>query len=150
MHKPKYTKLDANLEPLPDDHPNEGDGKHLAVRVEHPLLVGSIIVSAYRASDRSTSKDAKVVAEKFSALGKSWRLPSVEEAFFISDRTRSEVGLDPNFFPDADSYEPTWTADVDSTSPSGFAWSVNLGVGYCDWDGQSLRDHVRPVLAGQS
>ena len=149
MHAPKYTKLDANLNPLPDDHPNDGADKHLLVRVEHPMLVGSIIVSAYRAAVRETFEDAKKIAEGFTIQGHACRAMTVEEAFFIPDRTRSEVGLDTNFFPDADGYEGTWTGDADSTSPRVLAWYVDLGNGNCDWGYQSGRGRVRPVLAGQ-
>lgn len=149
MHAPKYTKLDANLNPLPDDHPNDGADKHLLVRVEHPLLVGSIIVSAYRAAVRDTFEDAKKIAEGFTIQGHACRAMTIEEALFIPDRTRREIGLDTNFFPDADGYEGTWTGDVYSSSPCDDAWYVTLGNGGCDWNGQSDDLHVRPVLAGQ-
>ena len=63
MHAPKYTKLDANLNPLPDDHPNDGADKHLLVRVEHPMLKEPIVVSAYRCTpERVTFDKAQEIA----------------------------------------------------------------------------------------
>jgi hypothetical protein len=150
MFKPTYTKLDASLNPLPADHPNDGADKHLLVRVEHPMLAKAFIVSAYRAGDRATFVEAKKAAEEFQIHGHACRAGHVEELFLIADRTREEVGLDTNFFPDAEGYESTWTGDIDSTSPRDYAWIVDLGDGSCDWGGRSYRGHVRPVLAGQS
>lgn len=150
MQKPTYTKLDANLQPLPADHPNDGPDKHLLVRVEHPMMVGAVIVSAYRAADETKFTDAKKIAEAFVIHGKACRAMSVEEAFFIPDRTRTDDRLDTNFFPDAEGWEYTWTGDVDSESPSDYAWGVGLGYGNCYRGGQSGRGRVRPVLAGQS
>lgn len=147
MNKPTYTKLDGKLNPLPAD----SSEKHLAVRVEHPMLKAPIIVAAYRASKRElTFKGAQKAAAEHDAHGLAWRAPTVEEAFFIADRTRDDQTLDKVFFPDAESYEWTWTSDVDSSSPSDCAWSVNLGAGSCNRNGQGNRDDVRAVLAGQS
>jgi RNA-directed DNA polymerase len=36
-----------------------------------------------------------------------------------------------------------------ASSPRDNAWIVNLGNGNCNWNGQSNRNHVRPVLAGE-
>lgn len=147
MHKPIYTKLAADGSDLPADS-NE---KHLAVRVEHPMLKAPIVVSAYRCSKRElTFKSAQKAAAEHDAYGWNWRAPGVEEAFFIADRTRSDCQLDKNFFPDAETYEWTWTADVDSASPSVDAWGVALGDGDAFRYGQGGRCDVRAVLAGQS
>ncbi len=143
--KPTYTKLAADGSDLPADSTE----KHQAVRVDHPMLKAPIIVAAYRSSERVTFKGAAKKAEGHDANGWQWRLPTVEEAFFIADRTREDCTLDKNFFPDAERYEWTWTSAVDAESPSVFAWGVDLGGGNAGRNGQSLRDDVRAVRAGQ-
>lgn len=148
--KPTYTKLAANGTDLPADHPNYGPDKHLAVRVTRADIPGwSLIVSAYRCGERATFNNAQAQAAAHEAYGWKWRAPTVEELFLVADRSRPEVGMDTNFFPDAEGYEFTWSADVDATSPSGYAWFVNLGFGFSFWSGQSFRYHVRAVRAGQ-
>src|SRR5262245_11667775 len=126
MLKPTYTKLAADGSDLPADSTE----KHLAVRVEHPMLKTPLIVAAYRAGD-AVFKNAAKKAEAHDAYGWSWRLPTLEELFFVSDRTRSDERLDANFFPDAEGWEWTWTSDVDASSPSDYAWYVSLCHGYC-------------------
>jgi hypothetical protein len=143
--KPTYTKLAADGSHLPADSTE----KHLAVRVDHPLLKEPIIVAAYRASDSCTFKGAKAKAEAHDAYGWRWRLPRVEELFLIVDRSNPSERLDPNFFPDADGWEYTWSNTVDAESPSDYAWNVNLGDGNAYRANQSYRNRVRAVRAGQ-
>lgn len=145
MHKPAYTKLAADGSDLPADSTE----KHLAVRVDHPLLSKPIIVAAYRASDRITWKNAATKAEAHDAYGWQWRLPAVEELFLIADRTNPVDELDKNFFPDAKGYEYTWSSTVDAESPSDCAWFVDLGGGFSGRDGRSYDYYVRAVRAGQ-
>jgi len=156
--KPTYTKLAADGSDLPADHPNDGPDKHLAVRVDHPLLKEPLIVAAYRAGTGIQWKDAAATAEAHQANGWKWRLPAVEELFLVADRTNPECRLDTNFFPDAEGWEWTWTATPDAEleedddgapSPSGYAWSVSLGYGHSSRYHQSSDDHVRAVRAGQ-
>lgn len=150
MTKPTYTKLAADGSDLPADHPNDGPDKHLAVRVTRADMPGwSLIVSAYRCGERATLADAQKQAAAHDAYGWPWRAPTVEELFLVADRTRPEVGMDTNFFPDAEGYEVTWSADVDATSPSDGAWYVSLGDGGSDWYYQSYHYRVRAVRAGQ-
>jgi hypothetical protein len=144
--KPTYTKLNAQLEPLPVDTAEE----HVAVLVEHPLLAKPIIVAARRCEGEHNFKKAQEVAARHDAGGLTWRAPTVEEAFFIADRTRADYTLDTTYFPDAEKYEWTWTSDVAAGSPSGCAWVVSLGYGYAGWYVQSSRGCVRAVCAGQS
>jgi hypothetical protein len=148
--KPTYTKLAADGSDLPADHPNDAPNKHLAVRVDHPLLAKPIIIAAYRADDDVLFKKAAKVAESHDAYGWSWRLPTVEELFLVADRTNPIERLDPNFFPDAEGYEYTWSSTVDAESPSDCAWVVYLGFGYSYRFYQSNHYRVRAVLAGQS
>jgi hypothetical protein len=143
--KPTYTKLAADGSDLPADSTE----KHLAVRVEHPLLKESIIVAAYRAADSVQWKNAATKAESHDAYGWKWRLPTVDELFLIVDRTRDTHGLDENFFPDAKDYEWTWSSTVYAQSPSVFAWLVALGVGGAGWLNQGSRVHVRAVRSSQ-
>lgn len=149
MLKPKYTKLDNNLQPLPDDHPNDGPDKHLWVLVEKASAAKPVVVSAYRVARTDFSQGRKLAAVAVIG-GRSCRGASIEELEMIADRTRTEIGLDTNFFPDAEGYEPTWSDDVDNSSPSGNAWYVILGVGLVGWSYQSFRYGVRAVCAGQS
>jgi hypothetical protein len=143
--KPTYTKLAADGSDLPADSTE----KHLAVRVDHPMLKSPIIVAAYRAGDEVAWKNAAAKAEGHTAYGWQWRLPTVEELFFIADRTNPAEQLDPNFFPDAEGWEYTWSSDVDAESPSDSAWGVDLGYGLADRYLQSNRIRVRAVRAGQ-
>jgi len=143
--KPTYTKLAADGSDMPAD----SSEKHLAVRVDHPLLKAPIIVAAYRASDRITWKNAAKKAEAHDAYGWQWRLPTVEELFLVADRTNPVDELDANFFPDAEGYEFTWSSTVDAESPSVCAWGVGLGFGSSLRDGRSYAGVVRAVRAGQ-
>lgn len=145
MHKPIYTKLAADGSALPADSTE----KHLAVRVEHPMLQHPIVIAAYRCDGEHSFKKAQEVAAKHDAYGWTWRTPTVEELFFVADRTNKDCELDKNFFPDARGYEWTWTSDVDAESPSACAWGVYLDYGDCDRGYQGLRYDVRAVLAGQ-
>ena len=145
MQKPTYTKLAADGSDLPADSTE----KHLAVRVEHPMLAKPIVISAYRVAERAKFSEVKDLCEKFDANGWTWRAPSVEELFFVADRTNVDEVLDPNFFPDAEGWESTWSGDVDAVSPADFAWVVNLGFGYAFRYGQGYRYLVRAVRSGQ-
>jgi hypothetical protein len=154
--KPTYTKLAADGSDLPADSTE----KHLAVRVDHPLLKAPIIVAAYRAGNEVAWKNAAATAEGHSAYGWQWRLPTVEELFLIADRTNPTCRLDKNFFPDAEGWEWTWSATPDAeleepdeegeaSSPSDYAWLVSLGYGGSDRYARSSRNPVRAVRAGQ-
>jgi hypothetical protein len=139
-----YTKLAADGTELPADATG-----HLAVRVEHTLLAKPIIVTAQRSPERMTWEQAKKWAESLDTNGWQWRLPTVEEAFLICDRSRATLpALPPEYFPDCEG-EAIWTGTVDAESPSGYAWSVFLRLGNSFWDGQSYHGHVRAVRAGQ-
>lgn len=140
----RYFKLDAAGNVMPADSTE----KHLAVRIENDLLAQPLIVSAYRSPKELTFKAAANYAEKLDINGWSWRLPTVEEAFFIPDRANYPA-LPKEFFPDFADYEWIWTSTVDAESPAGCAWYVSM------FDGSSLRYLqsypylVRAVRAGQ-
>jgi hypothetical protein len=137
------TKIGRDGQDLPADAPD-----HVAVRIEHPLLARPLIVTAHRSPKEMTWKQAAKWAESLDVNGWSWRLPTVEEAFFIPDRSKYPA-LDANFFPDFAGYEWIWTSTPDAETPAGYAWFVNLGGGASDRDGRSYRSHVRAVRAGQ-
>ena len=99
--KPTYVNIDANNQATTEPH-------H-AVRVEHPLLASPIIVTAARSPKRMTHEQAVKWAEGLDINGWSWRLPTVEEAFLICDRTRADNVLPPEHFPDCTG-EWIWTS----------------------------------------
>lgn len=139
----RYTKLDASGAALPADATG-----HNAVQVDHPLLARPLIVTAHRAAKEMTWKQTAKWAEGLDVNGWSWRLPTVEEAFLIPDRSKHPA-LDVNFFPDFADYEWIWTSTPDAESPAGYAWFVYLGHGVSGRFNQSFRGHVRAVRAGQ-
>jgi hypothetical protein len=139
-----YTKLAADGSDLPADATD-----HQAVRIQHPMLVSPIIVTAAKAPKTMTWSDAKKWAESLTINGWSWRLPTVEEAMFIPDRSKYPA-IDKSFFPDFEDYEWIWTSTVDAEDPSGCAWFVFLRNGYVGRYYQAFRNVVRAVRAGQN
>ncbi len=137
--KPVYINIDANNQPTTDSHQ--------AVRVEHPLLARPIIVTAERSPNRMTHEEATKWAESLDINGWSWRLPTVEEAFLICDRTRKGNVLPPENFPDC-AGEYIWTS-TPTAWPSGAAWGVLLYYGCSVWGGHGYGVHARAVRAGQ-
>lgn len=66
-----------------------------------------------------------------------WRLPTVEEAFLIPDRTKFDPAINTAFFPFlAGPFLAgggwIWTSTVDASDPESFAWFVFLSYGYSD------------------
>ncbi len=144
--KTTYTKLiwqDGALVGVADDY----EGRHELVRIEHPLLAQPLEVAAY-ALPALPWKEAIAAAEKHTVYGLPMRAPTVEEAFFIPDR--SQFPATPKlFFPDVDEARWTWTSTVDAESPSGDAWYVYLHSGDSGWFNQDFHNHVRAVRASQ-
>lgn len=138
-----YTKLAADGTDLPPDATG-----HQAVRVSNPMLAHSIIVTAFHTPKEMSWKQAKKWAEELDTNGWSWRLPTVEEAMLIPDRSKYPA-IDKNFFPDFEEYEWIWTSTPDAEVPSGYAWYVSLHYGYVNRDYQSFHNPVRAVRAGQ-
>ena len=139
-----YTKLDLSLNAVAL---NATD--HAIVRVEHPLLAAPLFVTAHFAPKEMNWKAAKKWAEKLDLGGLAWRLPTVEEAFFIPDRSKYPA-FDPSVFVGAaERYPWIWTSTLDAEDPSGCAWSVNLYDGGSDRSGQGFRGRVLAVRAGQ-
>lgn len=144
--KTTYTKLilqDGALAAVADDY----EGRHELVRVEHPLLANPLIVAAY-ALPALPWKEAIAAAEKHTVYGLPMRAPTVEEAFFIPDRSQFPA-TPKTFFPDVDEARWTWTSTVDAESPSGYAWLVGLHDGNAYWLSQGGHGRVRAVRASQ-
>lgn len=137
--KPIYTNIDANNQPTTE--------AHQAVRVELALLAQPIIVTAARSPQRMTHEQAVKWAESLDTYGWSWRLPTVEEAFLICDRTRPGNVLPSENFPDCDG-EWIWTSTPVAWR-SGAAWGVFLGNGSSGWSYHGSNGHARAVRAGQ-
>lgn len=140
----RHFKLDAagNVMPV------ESTDRHEAVRIENDLLARPLIVTAYHAPKNLNYKAAKKWAEKLNLNGWTWRLPTVEEALFIPDRSKYPA-LDKTFFPDFEDYEWIWTDTVDAEDPAGCAWLVYLSDGFAGRDLQAGRGRVRAVRSGQ-
>lgn len=138
----RYTKLAADGADLPADSTG-----HLAVRVDNDLLARPMIWTAHRSEKALTWKQANAWAEKLGIHGWSWRLPTVEEAFLLCDRTRTARPMVPvESFPDCEG-EWIWTGTEDLTPPAGYAWGVYLNSGGACCSGRSSRGHVRAVRA---
>lgn len=140
-----YTTLTASLE-------SAEKGEHKIVRIEHELLAKPLLVTANFAPERLNWTNAKKWAEGLDLGGFSWRLPTVEEAFFIPDRSKYPA-YDPTVFMGAQTDWPwIWTGTPDAedpAAPSGFAWGVALGVGFSGRSGRYDESHVLAVRAGQ-
>lgn len=136
--KPTYVNIDANNQAT--------TAPHHAVRVEHPLLARPIIVTAARSPMRMTHEQAVKWAEGLDTNGWSWRLPTVEEAILICDRTRADNVLPPEHFPDCTG-EWIWTSTHTGWN-SGAAWNVSLYCGDSNWFSRG-RVRARAVRAGQ-
>jgi hypothetical protein len=142
--KPTYTKLAADGSDLPADSTE----KHLAVRVDHPLLKIPLIVAAYRCG-KFVWKNAAKKAEAHDAYGWQWRLPPSRSCSSspIAPTRRTRYRRNSSRTPK--DYEWTWSSTVDAQSPSGFAWGVDLGYGYSFRGYQGDHGAVRAVRAGQ-
>lgn len=139
-----YTKLGVDGAALPADATG-----HTAVQVDHPLLARPMIWTAFRSDKRLTWEQANAWAAGLTINGWQWRLPTVEEAFLLCDRSRSEAPMVPvEYFPDCEG-EVIWTGTEDRTAPAGYAWGVGLVSGYSGCGRQTGGYRVRAVRAGQ-
>lgn len=140
----RYTKLNDDGSDLPVEA-----GGHKAVRVDHPLLKQPMIWTAERSLKSLTWKEAKKWAEGLDINGWSWRLPTVEEAFLLCDRSRTTTPAIPvEYFPDCDG-DWIWTGTEDLVPPAGGAWGVGLSYGGSIRYYQAGTARVRAVRSGQ-
>ena len=75
-----------------------------------------------------------------------WRLPNIRELKSITDRTRANPAISPNFTAIASGYY--WSSTTNASVPSG-AWVVYFGNGNDAWDNKASSNYVRCVRAGQ-
>jgi hypothetical protein len=135
----KLTKLAADGTDLHADATG-----HLAVRLDRGLLAHPITWTAHRTTDCLTWEEAKKWAESLDINGWSWRLPTVEEAFLLPDRSRKTYPfVDLEYFPDCDG-EWIWTG-TEYAGYAGYVWSVLLSYGSSSLDPQGVPNHVRAV-----
>lgn len=139
----RLTKIGADGAALPDTATD-----HVAVQLDHPLLAKPIVWAAKRSPKAMTWKRAETYASKLDVGGWTWRLPTVEEAFLLPDRTKYP-SLDVSFFPDfdADDYEWIWTG-TQAAGLSGCAWDVYLNNGFSFRYSRTSEGFVRAVRAG--
>lgn len=136
-----YTLLSADLQSVKSDHQ--------IVRIEHPLLSRPLLVTARFSPKTVTWKEADQWAGALTLGGHSWRLPGVEEAFFIPNRAKYPA-WDPNVFLGAtDRYPWIWTSTPDAEEPAGDAWFVYLHYGGSARFHRGYRGLALAVLAGQ-
>lgn len=133
----RFVNLDASGKPTTDEHVAVHDRK--TGLTWSRALVGTSLTYA----------EAMKVASTVTLLGhKDWRAPTLEERLSINDYTKHSPALDTAHFANESGWE--WTSTVDASSPSVYAWGVNLGYGYSSSFYQSYHFHVRAVRAGQS
>lgn len=140
----RYIKLTAAGEELAADAAD-----HQIVRIEHPLLAHPVLVTARFAPGPLTWKDAKAWAEALTLGGFSWRLPTVEEAFFIPDRSKYPAWDSDMFLGAHEHYPWIWTSTLDAEDPAGYAWGVLLVDGDSNRYRQDGRFHALAVRVGQ-
>jgi hypothetical protein len=134
------TKLAADGSDLPADATG-----HMAVRLDRHILGRPIIWTAHRSPKTLTWKQAQAWAAKLDIYGWSWRLPTVEEAFMLPDRSRAAYpAVDPAYFPDCEG-DWIWADTEDAQPPSGHAWNVNLNNGHSGRGLVGLHTRVRAV-----
>ncbi len=92
--------------------------------------------------------DSVKKAAKATLCGAAARAPTIQERLSIFDYERCEPALDTNYFAADETSAWEWTS-TPAKSPSGYAWSVYLGDGNSNRNGQCYRFHVRAVRAGQ-
>src|SRR5579862_2012720 len=80
--------------------------------------------------------DAKKACESLT-LGShdDWRLPTVRELLTLVDYERSQPAIDPVFQCESSWY---WTSTPAASSPSGYAWVVDFGLGNSGWGSRTL------------
>lgn len=146
--RPTYQRLmlsAGKLVTLPDD----ASEPHQLVRVSHPMLLGSLVVSAYAVPGGPRCWiDAIAAAAEHSVYGLRMRALSIDEAIVIPDRS-APCTLPAFYFPDADDHCWTWTSSSDPAAGAKAAYRVALGHGgHCDSGLQSWRHHVRTTYVG--
>lgn len=114
MTQYKLTKIGPDGAELPDDATG-----HEVVKIEHDSFAAPIYVTAHVSPNGMMWGQAKEWAAGLTLNGWKWRLPTVEEAFLIVDRSRTDIpALDPEFFP-GNNGDWIWTETADAQPPRG-------------------------------
>ena len=116
------------------------------MRIDHPMLVLPIIMASMKAPKKMPWQEAKKWAESLDINGWSWRLPTVDEAMCIPDRSKFPA-VDKIFFPDLE-YEYIWTSTVNADDPLRFTWFLDTYSGIVRRYNQKYSIGVRAVCAG--
>ena len=130
-----YTKLDANLQPLPRTAKT-----HAAVHDARTGLVWDV-----------TTHEAKTHAHAVEMAGQvhlgdqsDWRLPERNELIGITDLSRFDPCIDTEFFPKTPS-RFFWSNTAYAPNPAGFAWGVNFNNGLSNYYDRDSDLDVRAV-----
>jgi hypothetical protein len=75
-----------------------------------------------------------------------WRLPNIRELKSITDRTRANPAISPNFIAIASDFY--WSSTMNASDSSG-AWGVGFKYGNVVWLNKASSYYVRCVRAGQ-
>ena len=136
----KFTKLDAQLQPLPDDTPLD---QVVAVRVQKGDLD---FICAPQLTKREYQSAAKKKVTKLKIANSTWRMSTIEEELAIMDWTRSMPSKDPNFFGTEDG--GVWTDDAVPGLPGYFRVVYFDGGLVYSYRGDYFRFFARPVRVG--
>ncbi len=132
---PFYTKLDENLQPLP-----RSAAKHAAVYDSRSQLIWD--VGTHRAKNHA---DAVMLASKVPlGGGGDWRLPERNELITLTDLSRFDPCIDPEFFPDTPA-RFFWSNPAYAPNPAVCAWGVGFGSGFSDNSYRGIDRFVRAV-----
>lgn len=140
-----FVKIGADGAQLPADAKD-----HVAVLDRRTGLIWSTNPISDK---RLTNADAKKACAALDLAGATdWRLPEVEELFALCDRSRFNPAIDTEAFPGV-ATDWFWTATLDASEPSSYAWDVYLNRGYADILSQNFSGRVlacrRAVPASQ-
>lgn len=95
----------------------------------------------------TSSYVAKINADGLCGSHEGWRLPTSEELLSIVHKGKYSPAIDAQYFPNTKS-SYYWSSSP-SASYNYYAWFVDFGYGYENYNGKSNRYYVRLVRSGQ-